>query len=172
MFFVGISNFIMDSESECATAVILVAAISKKRKRIRKKRLRSIWVKPWLGRRNEPRVAFACICLIRIMDWKSHISAPPKIDSFILKFWPNLRLLFLWNCSYKKKSVVQTNWKVPMAKEVQRERNKWNFDFKNSLSHLLQQFCKTRGDKNQCKMCHVPILLSILTQMILIGRSK
>ena len=43
----------MDSESECAAAVIIVAAISKKRKRIRKKRLRSIWVKPWLGRRND-----------------------------------------------------------------------------------------------------------------------
>ncbi len=52
-FFVGISHFIMDSESEFAAAVIIVAAISKKRKRIRKKRLRSIWVKPWLGRRND-----------------------------------------------------------------------------------------------------------------------
>ena len=52
-FFVGISHFIMDSESECAAAVIIVTAISKKRKRIRKKRLRSIWVKPWLGRRND-----------------------------------------------------------------------------------------------------------------------
>ena len=51
-FFVGISHFIMDSESECAAAVIIVAAISKKRKRMRKKRQRSIWVKPWLGRRN------------------------------------------------------------------------------------------------------------------------
>ncbi len=43
----------MDSESECAAAVTKVTAISKKRKRMRKKMHRSIWVKPWLGQRND-----------------------------------------------------------------------------------------------------------------------
>ena len=43
----------MDSEDECCAAAIVVAITSKKRKRKRQKRQRSVWVKPWLTRRNE-----------------------------------------------------------------------------------------------------------------------
>ena len=43
----------MDSDNECAAAAVVVAILIKKRKRLRKKRERSVWVKPWLSRRNE-----------------------------------------------------------------------------------------------------------------------
>ena len=44
----------MDSEEECAVAVLIIANILKKRKRRGKKRKpRTVWVKPWLTRRNE-----------------------------------------------------------------------------------------------------------------------
>ena len=80
-FFVGISHFIMDSESECAVAVIIVAAISKKRKRIRKKRLRSIWVKPWLGRRNDLGVDNTLLREFRLEDsdeYKKFLRVSPE----------------------------------------------------------------------------------------------
>ena len=43
----------MDSEDEYFAAAIIVSIISKELERKRQKRQRSVWVKPWLARRNE-----------------------------------------------------------------------------------------------------------------------
>ena len=43
----------MDSDIECAAAAVLIAAILKKKKRNKKRKRRTVWVKPWLNRRNE-----------------------------------------------------------------------------------------------------------------------
>ena len=41
----------MDSDEEC-DAAILIVFLKKKRKWKKKKRLRTLWIKPWLTRRN------------------------------------------------------------------------------------------------------------------------
>ena len=44
----------MDSDLECAAAVLVISSVIKKKKSLRKKReQRTVWVKPWLNRRNE-----------------------------------------------------------------------------------------------------------------------
>ena len=43
----------MDFDHEYVAAAVVVAVLNKKRKRLRQKRERSVWVKPWLSIRNE-----------------------------------------------------------------------------------------------------------------------
>ena len=43
----------MDSDHEYAAAAVVVAILNKIRKRLRKKREKSVWVNPWLSIRNE-----------------------------------------------------------------------------------------------------------------------
>ena len=61
-------GFAMDSDYECAAAAVLIAIVSKKRKRLRKKRQRSVWVKPWLSRRNELGVDSTLLREFRLED--------------------------------------------------------------------------------------------------------
>ncbi len=58
----------MDSDHEFAAAAVVVAILSKKRKRVRKKRQRSVWVKPWLSRRNELSIESTLLREFRLED--------------------------------------------------------------------------------------------------------
>ena len=83
--FVGrVSHFTMDSDDECAAAAVVVAILIKKRKRLRKKRERSVWVKPWLSRRNELGADRTLLREFRLEDdeeYKKFLRMSPEIST-------------------------------------------------------------------------------------------
>ena len=58
----------MDFDHEYVAAAVVVAVLNKKRKRLRKKRERSVWVKPWLSIRNELRADRTLLREFRVED--------------------------------------------------------------------------------------------------------
>ena len=58
----------MDFDHEYVAAAVVVAVLNKKSKRLRQKRERSVWVKPWLSIRNELRADRTLLREFRVED--------------------------------------------------------------------------------------------------------
>ena len=72
----------MDSEEDVAAAAIVIAIICKRREKRERKRNRSIWVKPWLQRRNELGVDNTLLMEFRFEDedeYKKFLRMTPEV---------------------------------------------------------------------------------------------
>ena len=78
----------MDVEEKCAAAIIIYI-ITKRKKRRKCKKQRSIWVKPWLNRRNQLGFYDTIMNEFRMEDtqeYKKFLRLPPSIFDELLEF--------------------------------------------------------------------------------------
>ena len=91
----------MDSDLECAAAVLVISSVIKKKKSLRKKRKqRTVLVKPWLNRRNELGVYNTLLRELRMEDegeYKKFLRMTPEIFDDLIN---------LIECDIKKKSTI------------------------------------------------------------------
>ena len=77
----------MDSEEDVAAAAIVIAIICKRRRKRERKRNRSVWVKPWLQRRNELGVDNTLLMEFRFEDedeYKKFLRMTPEVFDELL----------------------------------------------------------------------------------------
>ena len=91
----------MDSDLECAAAVLVISSVIKKKKSLRKKRKqRTVLVKPWLNRRNELGVYNTLLRELLMEDegeYKKFLRMTPEIFDDLIN---------LIECDIKKKSTI------------------------------------------------------------------
>ena len=71
----------MDSELECVVAAAVVVAVISKRRNKKKRKKRSVWVKPWLKRREERGVFNTLLQEFRLeegMEYKKFLRMSPE----------------------------------------------------------------------------------------------